>query len=249
MAKNRPLRAVYRRLGRIDAIIAAAIQRNGKARVLEVGCGLGLPMIELQRKFGSKLEISGINKDAKFNQPRQAMWEGVKKRALMPWVPLIHERQHGFPSYVNCDASQPLPFADGSFDLVYSIATTFFFHDKMGFLREVNRILRPGGIARLHFSWTLHEFANYPKMPPAPYDNLCEIRGGAGEIIPFPEFIRGMGGLEIVHQPEGKEDYLELHKQAEPLDFGLELVEGYFLNSVNADWDPFVRSVYAVRQG
>lgn len=248
MAKNRPLRAVYRRLGRIDDIIAAAIAQGGKAKVLEVGCGLGLPMIELQRKFGKKLDITGINKDAKFNQPKQAMWEGLKKRALMPWVPLIHERQYGFPAYVNCDASKPLPFADDSFDLVYSIATTFFFHDKMSFLQEVNRILRPGGVARLHFSWSMGEFHNYAKMPPAPYDNLCEIHGAGGEVITFPDFIRGIEGLTIVEQPDGKDPYLELHKRAEPLDFGLELAEGYFLNSVNPEWDPFVRSVYRTRQ-
>jgi SAM-dependent methyltransferase len=247
MAKNRPLRAVYRRLGRIDAIIAAVIARNGKAQVLEMGCGLGLPMIELQRKFGKNLEITGINKDAKFNQPRQAMWEGIKKRALMPWVPFIHERQHGFPAYVNCDGSDPLPFADDSFDLVYSIATTFFFHDKMGFLQEVNRILRPGGIARLHFSWSLSEFANYAKKPPEPYDNICEIRDAGGEVIPFPEFIKSYESLKIVHQPDGRDDYLELRKQAAPLDFGLELVEGYFLNTVNPDWDAFVKSVYRVK--
>lgn len=247
MAKNRPLRAVYRRLDRIDGIISKAIRERGKADVLEVGCGLGLPMIQLMRRFGKKIEITGINKDAEFNQPSQAMWWGIRKLALMPWVPLIHKWQHGFPTYVNCDASKPLPFADNRFDLVYSIATTLFLHDKMGFLQEVNRVLRPGAIARLHFTYSLTEFPNYARMPPPPYDNVCEIRDAAGEVVPFEEFIKTYDNIKIVEQPDGKDPYLELRKTSSELDFGLTHVAGYFLNEVDPTWDEFAKSVYQMR--
>lgn len=43
-----------------------------------------------------------------------------------------------------------LPFADACFDVVLSLAALMFFPDRVGALREVRRVLRPGGRAAVH---------------------------------------------------------------------------------------------------
>lgn len=246
MAKNRPLRAVLHRLGRVDLLIEKIIDERGTAEVLEVGCGLGLPMLELKKKFGPRLRITGINKDARFNQPGQALWEGVKKRCFWPWEPLLYERRFGFPNYVNCDASTGLPFADGSVDLVYSIATTFFLIDKLNFLKEVNRVLRSGCIARIHFTHSASESCHPDQLPASPYDNLCEIRDATGSVVDVEAFLNSHEFVRVVQQEGNRPKYLELTKQCPAIDFGVRFVEGYFLTEVNKAWVPYARSVYAI---
>lgn len=60
--------------------------------------------------------------------------------------------QAGPTAYVQCDATR-LPFADASFDTVFSAYGALpFVADSAGLLREVGRVLRPGG--RLVFSVT-----------------------------------------------------------------------------------------------
>jgi ubiquinone/menaquinone biosynthesis C-methylase UbiE len=60
---------------------------------------------------------------------------------------------------VNLDASS-LPFKDASFDVVTSIA--MFHHlptkkDRLNFLKEVRRVLKPGGISVIKFGFILGE--------------------------------------------------------------------------------------------
>ena len=56
-----------------------------------------------------------------------------------------------FGEFVANDVEPPLPFADGSFDLVYgiSVVTHLGEHLQLAWLAELARILRPGGIAML----------------------------------------------------------------------------------------------------
>ncbi len=246
MAKNRPLRAVHYRLGRVDELIHKIIEEQGSAKVLKVGCGFGLPMLELKKKFGSQLQITGINKDQKFNLPKKALWEGVRKLCFFPWVPLFYERRYGFPNYINCDASLDLPFPDNSFDLVYSIATTFFLTDKLHFLQEVNRVLRNSRIARIHFSHSAAESCHPDQLPKAPYDNLCEIHNASGQVLDVVNFLNSHDFLSVVEQGDGKPSYLQLTKRHDSVDFGTKFLEGYFLNEMDTKWIAYARSIYAI---
>ena len=246
MAKNRPLRAVRYRLDCIDDLIGAIIDKEGCATVLEVGCGFGLPMLELKKKFGDNIQITGINKDQKFNLPKKALWEGVRQLCFWPWDPLLFEHRYGFPMYVNCDASLDLPFPDNSFDLIYSIATTFFLKDKLHFLREVNRVLRPDRVARIHFSHSAKESCHPVQLPAPPYDNLCEIRDASGQVLDVVSFFSSFDFLKIVEQGHGRPSYLQLRKMHDSVDFGATLSEGFFLNDFNPEWVAYARSVYVV---
>jgi ubiquinone/menaquinone biosynthesis C-methylase UbiE len=93
--------------------------------VLEVGCGAGFDAYEFVRHgaryVGSDLVPSNIELTAR------------------------HLSQHGFaPTLTVADAEQ-LPFADRSFDVVFSNGVLHHTPDITRALSEVNRVLRPGG--------------------------------------------------------------------------------------------------------
>lgn len=139
-------------------------------RALEIGCGSGRLLRPLCRHF---LELHGVE-----------VSEELLRQA--------RERAHDLSRvhvHLSTDGSFPV-FADASLDFVYSY--DFFPHifqhdfprsDSRGmileFLREMQRVLRPGGLARLEFSggqFTSHELLELAQM------HACQVLAleGAG---------------------------------------------------------------------
>ena len=123
-----------RLLGTASALARLVEQAELRAgqRVLDLGCGTGATTLVAKRAQPG-IDIVGLDPDAK------ALARATRKAARDR---LAIDFQQGF--------GDALPFADGSFDRVLS---SFMFHhlesgQKPGVLREVRRVLRPGG--RLH---------------------------------------------------------------------------------------------------
>src|SRR6185312_4446956 len=53
------------------------------------------------------------------------------------------------PSIAYADVAQGLPFADRSFDVVYSQVAWLYFGNKVGVVRDVMRVLVEDGVARI----------------------------------------------------------------------------------------------------
>ncbi len=103
-------------------------QCRGK-RVLEMGCGIGMA--------GRFLAEHGID------------YTGVdySKRSLE--LAREHFTQNGLRArFVNADGTA-LPFADGSFDLVFSDGVVHHIPDMAGACREIVRVAKPGGDVRV----------------------------------------------------------------------------------------------------
>ena len=88
--------------------------------LLDFGCGTGAFLEHLER-FGN---VSAVDSD-----PSAVAFCHTRGRAEVKLVP----------------PGAPLPFADGTFDLVTSLDVIEHIDDDVGALRELRRVLRPGG--------------------------------------------------------------------------------------------------------
>ncbi len=96
-------------------------------QILDVGCGIGGSSLYLAEKFGAT--ATGITLS-----PVQA--NRATERA----------RSSGITANFQVADALNLPFADHSFDLVWSLESGEHMPDKVKFLQECDRVLKPGGI-------------------------------------------------------------------------------------------------------
>jgi SAM-dependent methyltransferase len=106
--------------------------------VLEVGCGIGVGPANLA--LGHDCRVVGVDRS-----PQMIEW--ARRRA----------REHGVAERVEllvADATD-LPFDDGRFDVAYAESVLGFVGDRAAALREMARVVRPGGHVGINESiWT-----------------------------------------------------------------------------------------------
>lgn len=102
----------------LDRYLPAVAERQ--RRILDIGCGAG-GMLGLLQRYG---EVAGLDVDHEY---------------------LAFCRERGFPN-VLCGSGYELPFGDGRFDLVSLFDTLEHIPEEVAALREVRRVLRPGGL-------------------------------------------------------------------------------------------------------
>jgi SAM-dependent methyltransferase len=127
------------------------IERSGireGMRVLELGCGSGAYTLSVARAVGDngKVEALDIQEDM-LTQLKQKL-SRIENRD----IDNIQIHQH---------SAYDLPFEDGVMDLVYTIAVLQEIPDKHKALREVWRVLKPGGILAVT---ELFQDPDYPLM-------------------------------------------------------------------------------------
>jgi phosphoethanolamine N-methyltransferase len=108
-------------------------------RVLDIGCGLGGPAFVLARDFGAV--VTGIDLE---NQ--------LVERATARATELALAAQ---TSFVGVEPG-PLPFADDSFDVIFTSGALTQTEDKSGIFCECLRVLRAGGVLTC-YDWLKNE--------------------------------------------------------------------------------------------
>jgi SAM-dependent methyltransferase len=101
-----------------------ALVRQAQGLVLEIGAGTGLNL----RHYPGDAELV-------LTEPQEAMADRLRARAATLARPV---------TVVRADA-EALPFDDGEFDTVVSTLVLCTVRDQAAALREVHRVLRPGG--------------------------------------------------------------------------------------------------------
>ena len=114
------------------AIVEAARVAPGM-RILDIACGTGEPAISLAALLGNKGEVVGVDLSP---APLRIAQERAAQRGLAN------------TRFEPADAHD-LPFADNCFDRITSRLGVMFFSDLPRALREMHRVLKPGGSATL----------------------------------------------------------------------------------------------------
>jgi len=94
-------------------------------RILDVGCGDGVLAVELA---GSTAHVTGVDASPE-------MIAAARRRA----------ERHGREVSLELGKAEKLPFATDMFDMVIAVTVLCFVEDTAGALREMIRVLKPGG--------------------------------------------------------------------------------------------------------
>ena len=125
--------------------VADAAQLGGGQTVLDVACGTGVLAREAARRVEPGGSVTGLDRNEGMLAVARREAPGIEWRA---------------------GRAEALPFLDGAFDAVVSQFGLMFFEDRVAALREIWRVLRPGG-----------------RMAVAVWDALDNIPGYAAMVV------------------------------------------------------------------
>lgn len=215
------------RVGGVFEDIDLRLRHRDSVRVLELGCGYGTVLLELGQRYGRRIEAHGINRERIDGDADIFLRNGIERGLISPATPLARP----LPTIAYVDVADGLPFADDTFDVVYSQVAWRYFGNKIEVLREVSRVLRADGVAKID----AEELR--PGLPPE-YQRLVEI-WHQGKLVPFGEYVRRFG-MTLTPCQEG--EYLRFGKSPR---FGedLERIVEIDLSKLHPQWDG-IKCVY-----
>jgi SAM-dependent methyltransferase len=112
-------------------------------RVLDVACGTGVLARESLSRVGPSGSVTGLDLN-------EGMLDVAKRKAAeIEW-------RHG--------AAEALPFEDNSFDVVVTQFGLMFFENPWQAIREMFRVLRPGGRLAVAVCGSIETFQGYPEL-------------------------------------------------------------------------------------
>jgi SAM-dependent methyltransferase len=226
--RGRGVGDLERTVSGICSEIDARLARQHVVRVLELGCGYGTALLELRARYGARVALHGVNRAAR-DGDREILLRNAADRGL---AVDDHAPERALPAISHADVASGLPFANDAFDLVVSQVAWLYFGNKIGVLREVMRVLRADGLAKI-------DADEIDARLPAEYARLVEIWHD-GRLVPFGEYL-GRFRLGFAAAPEGT--YLRIEKRAA---FGDDLVPCFEIDTsrIHPHWDG-VKCVYA----
>ena len=228
--RARGLRELDARVGGITTDIDARLRRTNAVSILELGCGYGTALLELRARYGNRVELHGLNRF-----PHDGSAEILARNAMDHRIfESAPAAERELPTIAYGDIADGLPYPSDHFDIVYSQVAWLYFGRKLNVLREIVRVLRGDGVAKIDADELR------PNLP-AEYARLVEIWEG-GALVPFADYVT-RHGMALTAAPEGS--YLRFGKvgsiaaDVEPL-FEIDLA------TINDDWDG-IKCVYRMR--
>jgi SAM-dependent methyltransferase len=224
--RGRGLSDLHERVGDVCAEIDARLRRQDVVRVLELGCGYAIALLDVVARYGARVETYGQNLRREEGQDEILRREATARNIDIDGA--------GLPTLLHGDVAHGVPLADATVDVVVSQVAWRYFRNKIGVLRDVVRVLRPDGVGMIDAD----EFD--AKLPPE-YGRLVEI-WDEGALVAFEDYAARFG-MTFVPTPRGRA--LRLVKNPS---FGEDLVPSMEIdaNAIDARWDG-IKCIYALQ--
>jgi SAM-dependent methyltransferase len=258
-SRNRDVETVdqiFKATGGPSEFISGLLTDHRSLDVLEVGFGWGIALLQLAWRFrDQEVAFHGIDIEAK---PAFTTREGIIAFAVEQGIVPPRQAAELTVPHLNFYDASTLKFADLSMDFVYSAVTIRFMRNKIEFIEEVARVLRPGGKALLHIgesNWNYPHARASDQRVLTPYTSRLILKHG-DELIPLPQYFELFHGSNFEFRfAQNSRCILILSKLgAGKLDFGLMLndeltLPGRAVPLVNRKGEVRggMRSVYDVR--
>lgn len=160
-------------IGVLESLITAGGLKPDH-RVLDVGSGIGRIAIPLTQYLSDKGSYQGVDIMLEpirwCQQSIQSVYDNFKFTHLDVFNDFYNTGDTARPN------TEPLPFADGSFDLIFlnSVFTHLPPHETEHYMKEVHRLLAPGG--KIWCSWFLIDGTSIAlaKQHPSIYTNFLD---------------------------------------------------------------------------
>ena len=134
--RARGLRDLEATVGGVCGEIDARLPQRDVVRVLELGCGYGTALLELRARYGSRVELHGMNRRHDDGNVDVLLRNARERQVFGARAPEASD----LPALAYGDVADGLPFPDESCDLVYSQVAWRYVGHKIGGLRDVRRV-------------------------------------------------------------------------------------------------------------
>ena len=169
---------------RVSEELASYLDINEKLRILDLGCGCGLSTLLLTKKYGASVFAADLWISPTENYQRfQSI--GIADKA----VP------------ISVDATKGLPFANGYFDLLFSVDAYHYFGDTAEMLPAIIPYVNKGGYVAVAVPGIKYEFGENVPAEMRPFWN-DEIARTIRSLDWWKELWGREAGIELVDARE-----------------------------------------------
>jgi len=150
-------------------------------KILDLGCGMGLSSLYLVQEYGANVFATDLYADPTENHERfQTL--GISDKI----VPML------------LDATQPLPFAKGYFDVIFSVGAYNMFGDSKEALPNLIPYAKKGGYIAVAFPGLKYDFGNNVPPEMQPFWDVPEVARHVRGIEWWKELWSKTEGIEII---------------------------------------------------
>jgi len=154
-------------------------------RILDLGCGMGLSALYLVQAHGAEVFATDLFADPTENHQRfQSL--GIADKI----VPML------------IDATQPLPFAKGYFDVIFSVGAYNMFGDNEEMLPKLISYVKKGGYIAVAFPGLKYDFGDNVPPEMQPFWDVPDVAKTIRGIEWWKDLFSKAEGIEIVNISE-----------------------------------------------